>query len=39
MRGRKIKEVGVLSRGMYIRNITDIPKLYELSIARRIMND
>ena len=30
MRGRKIMEIGGSSRGMYIRNIADIPKLYAL---------
>jgi len=34
MKGRKIEEMGVSSRGMYMRNIAitaDIPELYEIA--------
>lgn len=31
MRRRKIKEIGVSSRRMYIRNKADIPKLGEIA--------
>jgi hypothetical protein len=31
MRGRKCGEIAGSSRGMYIRNIEDIPELYDIS--------
>ena len=39
MKGRKIEEIGVSSRGMYMRNIADIPtKWKDIRIADIIPN-
>ena len=38
MKGRKIEEIGVSSRGMYMRNIADIlPKRKDIRIADIIL--
>ena len=38
MKGRKIEEIGVSSRGMYMRNIADIPtKWKDIRIADIIL--
>jgi len=40
MKGRKIEEIGVSSRGMYMRNIADIPtKRKDIRIADIIRSD
>ena len=40
MKGRKIEEIGVSSRGMYMRNIADIPtKWKDIRIADIIRSD